>query len=206
VATQIIGRTVHTGGPALWYAEASAWCDGPNAWQEFNCQVTEDIIELHQTLAQDVIRFPWRNNIRPTARKDETTFICGDEYGNQQIWRWDANSMNFIRTGYQAKLRVENWQEIARLSEKTLKERIAHVSETAGVPECQLQERLDEAMMVVANSAGLSLGVTEEQLIAALVEPSAVEDILDCDLAISLAHIEAIASRGIKVILGGRYW
>ena len=52
-----MGRDAHTGGPALWYTEASAWCEGPIAWQEFESQVTEDIIDLHRALAQDVIRF-----------------------------------------------------------------------------------------------------------------------------------------------------
>ena len=48
VAGRLLGRTVHTGGPALWFAEAAAWCNGPNAWQEFDCQVTEEIIDLHR--------------------------------------------------------------------------------------------------------------------------------------------------------------
>lgn len=203
VAGRILGRTVHTGGPALWYAEAAALCDGPTAWQEFDCQVTEDIIDLHRALAQDVIRFPWRNNIRPTARMDDITFLCGDPNGDHQIWRWDEKSMNFIHGRQQAAPQVEDWPEIARQTEKGMEQRITHASETAGVPEARLQERLSDSMMVVAGGAGLSLGVDEAHLIAAVLEPGAVEDILECELAVGLAQLKAIASRGIKVVLGG---
>jgi hypothetical protein len=135
VAGRILGRTVHTGGPALWYAEAAAWCAGPAAWQAFDCQVMEDIIDLHRALAQDVIRFPWRKNIRPTAWVDDTTFVCGAPNGDHQIWRWDEQSMIFFPVSQQAAPRVEDWPEMARQAEKDVQKRIAHASETAG--ECE---------------------------------------------------------------------
>lgn len=203
VAGRILGRTVHTGGPALWYAEAAAWCDGPTAWQEFDCQVTQDIIDLHRALAQDVIRFPWRRNIRPTARVDDATFVCGELSGDHQIWHWDAEAMNFICCPPQASPRVEDWPEMARQAERGVEERIAQAKETAGVREARLQERLGDSAMVVAPAADLSLGVDEAHLIAAVLEPGAVEDMLECELAIGLAQLKAIAGRGIKVILGG---
>jgi uroporphyrinogen decarboxylase len=203
VAGRILGHTVHTGGPALWYAEAAAWCDGPAAWQEFDCQVMEDIIELHRALAQDVIRFPWRNNIRPTARMDDTTFVCGDLNGEQQIWHWDEEVMNFISRTRKATPRVEDWPERARQAQKGVEERIAYARETAGVPEASLQKRLGDSIMVVAGGAGLSLGLDEAHLMAAVLEPGAVEDILECELAVGLAEVRAIAGRGIKVVLGG---
>jgi hypothetical protein len=203
VAGRILGREAHTGGPALWYAEASAWSKGPSAWQEFDDQVTEDIIDLHRGLAQDVIRFPWRKNIRPTVRVDDTTFVCGSPNGDHQIWRWDEQSSNFIPLSPQSAPQVEDWPAMARQAEKGVQQRVASASETAGVAEARLQERLGDSMMVVAGGAGLSLGVDEAHLMAASLEPGAVEDILECDLAVGLAQAEAIASRGIKVVLGG---
>jgi len=203
VAGRILGRAVHTGGPALWYAEAAAWSNGPAAWQEFDAQVTEDIIALHRALAQDVIRFPWRKNIRPTARLDETTFVCGDPDGDHQVWRWDGESMNFLPARPPASPRVEDWPELARQAEKGVEPRIAQARETAGVPEARLQERLGDTMMVVAGGAGLSLGADEAPLMAASLEPEAVDDILECDLTVGLAQLKAIAGRGIRVVLGG---
>ena len=203
VAGRIVGRPVHTGGPALWYAEATAWCDGPAAWQEFDAQVTEDIVDLHRALDQDVIRFPWRQNIRPTSRVDHATFLCGDPNGAHRVWHWDEASMNFIPSGQPAALQVEDWPAMARQAQKQVQQRIAHARETAGIPEARLQKRLGDAMMVLAGGAGLSLGVDEAHLVAAVVEPGAVDDILECNLAVGLAQLQAMAGRGIKVVLGG---
>jgi uroporphyrinogen-III decarboxylase len=203
VAGRILGRAVHTGGPALWYAEAAAWCDGPSAWQEFDAQVTEDVIALHRALDQAIVRFPYRNNIRPTARIDATTFLCGDPKGKHQVWRWDEQTMNFLYLRGPTGWAVEDWPKMARETEKNLDRRIAQARENAGLPEARLQEKLGDSMMVVAGGAGLSLGVDEAHLMAALLEPGAVADLLDCQLAVGLAQLEGIAARGVKAVLGG---
>ncbi len=204
VASRILGRNAHTGGPALWWAEAAAWCNGPTAWQEFGCQITEDIIDLHRALGQDVIRFPWRNNIKPTAKINDTTFLCGDPAGDHQIWYWDAQMMNFIPDRHPVEPQVEDWPAVARKAEKNVEQRIAEVRETIGVPEASLQARLGDTMLVLGGGAvGLSLGVDEAHLLATALEPEAVSDILDCDLAVSIAAVKAMAGRGIKAVLGG---
>ena len=203
VAGRILGRTADTGGPALNYAGAAAWCDGPAAWQAFNDQHIEDIIELHRVLAQDIIRFPWFVNIRPTARINPTTFLCGDPNGDHQIWRWYEEVGNFIPDRKPAAPRVEDWPEMARQKAKSVEKAIVFVRETAGLREARLQERLGDSMMVVAGGPVLSLGTDEVNLIATVDEPGAVEDLLECSLAIGLAQVQAIASRGIKVVLGG---
>jgi hypothetical protein len=203
VASRVLGRRAHTGGPELWYAEAVAWCEGPAAREEFECQVLEDMIALARALDQDIIRFPWRKAIRPTARLDATTFLCGDPKGVHSIWRWDGETINFIPTRRDAEWRVEDWPAMARDAQAKTDERIARVRENAGVAESRLQERVGESMMAIAGGAGLSLGVDEPHLLAALLEPGAVEDILDCETAIGLAQLEALAGRGIKVVLGG---
>ena len=203
VAGRILGRTAHTGGPALNYAGAAAWCDGPTAWQAFNDQHVEDIIDLHRVLAQDVIRLPWFVNIRPTARINETTFLCGDPNGDHQIWRWYEEVGNFIPDRKPAAPRVEDWPEMARQKAKSVEKAIAFVRDTSGLREARLQERLGDSMMVLAGGPVLSLGTDEVNLIATIDEPGAVEDLLECNLAICLAQVQAIASRGIKVVLGG---
>ena len=203
VAGRILGRIAHTGGPALDYAGAAAWCNGPTAWQEFYDQHTEDIIDLHRVLAQDVIRWPWLNNIRPKARIDNTTFLCGDPNGDHQIWRWYEEVGNFIPDRKPVAPRVEDWPEMARRQAKGVEKAIAFTRENAGLREARLQERLGDSMMVIAGGPGFSLGTDEVSLIATVDEPGAVEEILECNLAIGLAQVKAIASRGIKVVLGG---
>ncbi len=203
VAGHILGREVHTGGPALWFAEARAWCDGPSAWQEFDCRVTEDIIDLHRALEQDIIRFPWRNNIRPTARLDEVTFRCGDLDKAHAIWRWDQETSNFLCVKRPERPRVEDWPHVARRVEEDLAGRLARIRESAGVREARLQARLGESMLVAAGGAGLSLGVDEASLMAAIQEPAAVEAILECDLVAGLEELRTLAGQGLKVVLGG---
>lgn len=203
VASRLLGRTVHTGGPELWYAEACAWCAGEGAWQAFDRQLTEDIIDLHRALSQDVIRFPWRNNIRPTARVDEYTFRCGEANGPHTLWTWDPEVMNFLHLREAPDQPVEAWPELARQAQQSVEQRLAQARESTGVAEAQLQARLGDEMLVIAGAAGLSLGVTEAPLMAAVLEPAAVADILDCQLAVGLAQLEALAGRGIKVVLGG---
>ncbi len=204
VASLILGRPAHTGGPSLWYAEAIAWSLGASAWQEFDHQVMEDEIALGRALDQDIVRFPWRYNIRPTARLDEFTFRCGDAAGVHQIWRWDPGAMNFIQIANTAPAaQAEDWPRMAREAGAGLDERVAAARAGAGAAEARLQQCVGDSLMVIAGAAGLSLGVDEAGLIAALVEPGAVADILDCSLAVGLAQLEGVAAHGIRVVLGG---
>ena len=52
-------------------------------------------------------------------------------------------------------------------------------------------------------SGTLSLGVDESSLMACLLHPGAVADLLDGQLALILAQAESLARRGIRVMLGG---
>jgi hypothetical protein len=36
VASRILGRPAHTGGPGLWYAEAEAWCRGESCFRDLD--------------------------------------------------------------------------------------------------------------------------------------------------------------------------
>lgn len=204
VASKILGRPVHTGSPSLWFAEAVAWCAGPTAHAEFLQQYEADLLELHRTLQMEVFRYGYRRNIKPTKRIDETTFLAGDPDGVYQVWRWDAEVMNFVEVLDTAPpLRPEDWPVLARERAKQVPEQVAAARATAGVAEATLQARLGDEMMVVAGGGGLSMGLDEPSLMAIVLEPGAVGDILDCQLEVALAQMEGIASRGIKVVLGG---
>jgi hypothetical protein len=202
VASLILGRPAHTGGPALWHAEADAWCRGESCLEDFDARVEEDIIDLHRALGQDVIRFPWRLGLRPTARIDAFTFRCGEGDG-APVWRWDPDTPNFFPINGNRDNRVEDWPAMARAAQDQADGRLARIREQAGIPERRLQERLGGSMLVVAGGAGLSLGVDEPSLMAALLEPAAVADLLDCQLAAALEQVRALACRGVKAVLGG---
>jgi hypothetical protein len=180
-----------------------AWSNGPSSWKEFDAQITIDIIDLHRALELDVIRFPWRNNIKPARQIDECIFERSLDDGGEEIWRWDDVTLNFIRVSGAESQTVDHWRERARKAEKELEGRIACAEMNAGAPEAVLQQRLGDEMLVAATGGMLSLGLNAEELMAPLLEPAAVEVILDCDLEVALAELDAIAARGIKVVLGG---
>ncbi len=204
VASKLLGRQVNTGGPSLWYAEAKAWVAGEDAHAEFERQYEQDLLALNRLLCIEVFRYGWRRNVRPTAQIDEYTFLYGDPDGAHQVWRWDAEVMNFIEVANSVPRRQpETWPDLARQMQKGLDERVQAARANAGVQEARLQEQLGEEMMVVAGGGGLSVGVDEASLMACALEPGAVGDILDCQLEVALAQVEGIADRGIKVVLGG---
>lgn len=204
VASKILGREAHTGSPTLWYAATKAWMAGENAYAEFQQKHEEDIIELNRVLGIEVIRYPWLVNIRPSMKLDEDTFLSGDKDGVYQIWHWDAEIMNFHKAkDTTPKRKPEDWPELAKQRLKNIALSAKRARENAGIREAKLQERIGDEMIVVAGGGGLSIGLDEASLMACIMEPGAVGDIIDCQLEIALAQMEGMAKRGIKVVLGG---
>jgi uroporphyrinogen decarboxylase len=204
VASKILGREVNTGGPSLWYAEAKAWMAGEDAHAEFEQRYEQDLLALHRALEIETFRYGWRRDVRPTAQLDERTFLYGDPTGAHQVWRWDPEVQNFLRSvDTTPRRRPEDWPELARHALEEVRVKAEYARATAGEREAQLQRRLGHEMMVLAGGGGLSVGVDESSLMACALEPGAVGDLLDCQLEIALAQVEAIAARGIVVLLGG---
>lgn len=204
VASKILGREAHTGSPTLWYASAKAWLAGPNAYAEFQQKHEEDIIELNRALDVEIIRYPWLVNVRPTARLDENTFLCGDPDGVHQVWHWDKSVMNFHKVKDTAReRRLEDWPEMAKRSLKNVDASAKRARESTGSRAARLQKRLGNEMLVLAGGGSLSIGLDETRLMACIMEPVAVGDILDCQLEVALAQVESIAGHGLKVVMGG---
>jgi hypothetical protein len=203
VASKLLGRPVQTGGPELWFAESKAWLRGPTAYAEFEAEYLENLLALNRLLDIEVVRYGYRRNIKATAQPDENTLLVGDPNGVHQVWRWDAEVQNFIEAKNTApKLTVEDWPRLAKERQKALPAAIEAASR-AGEWEARLQKRLGEEMLVAGAGGGIAIGHDEPSLMACILEPGAVGDMLDCQLAVSLAQMEALARRGIKVVLGG---
>ncbi len=204
VASKILGREVSTGGPSLWYAEARAWAAGESAHAEFEQRYEQDLLDLHRALGIEIFRYGWRRTVRPTAQLDTYTFLYGDPDGAHQVWRWDADVLNFVQVVDTAPRRQpEDWPALARQAQQATDAQVRTARERAGLAEAQLQRRLGDEMMVVAGGGGLSVGRDEASLMACALQPGAVADILDCQLEVAIAQVEGIAARGIKVVLGG---
>ncbi len=203
VASRLLHRSVHTGSPSLWYAEACAWIQGSTAFREFEVRLEEDIVELYTLLNQDVIRFPWRQDTLPTRQIDAETFVYGDPEGEYEIWRWDADTFNFIRVrSTRPVIAPEDWWTVVREAEQTLESRLRRERDEFARREARLQKRLQD-MVVVVTGAPLSLGLDEVSLMACVLQPDAVSALLDIQLEIAFVQVETAAKRGIRYLLGG---
>lgn len=204
VASKLLGREVNAGSPSLSYADAKAWLAGKEAYSEFESKLTENLIALNSLLRNDVIRFPLRSRLQPKAEIEPDTFLVGDPDGVHAIWQWDGVVRNFIQVKNTArKYAPEEWGALARENVKHVEARAAAARREYALPEQALQQRLGDRFLVAASGATLWVGVDEESLMACLVDPGAVGEILDCQLQVALAVLEAAAERGIKVVLGG---
>jgi hypothetical protein len=204
VASNILGRSVDTGGPSLWYAEAKAWAAGDAAHDEFLQKYEESLIYLNRALGIEVFRYGFRKPDRPTRQIDEVTFLYGDADGIHQIWRWDETAANYFPVKNTAPKRSpEDMPRVAGDMAKSLPKQLEAINSMDVLPERKLQDALGEEMFVVAGGATLAVGLDEAAFMACSLEPGAIGDILDCQLELGLAQLDLIARSGIKVVLGG---
>ena len=203
-ASRLMGHETFAGSPSLWYHEALAWTRGKNAHEEFDARIVEDAISWRLKFGDDVFMYPWRNTARPVVHPDPSTFVFGDPAGAHQVWRWDAETMNFVETVNTArKPEPEDWPTRAREMQRNMPTTLEQVRDQTGRTEEDTQRRIGGDMLVVGSGAMLSMGVDEASLAAILLEPAAVADILDCQLEVGKCQLDAFARRNVKVIMGG---
>lgn len=204
VASALLEREALTGSPTLWYEIARAHCRGGAAFAELSAQIDEDLIALGRRMKMDVIRYGYRMEEKPARQLDEYTFLYGDAAGLYDIWRYDPGAMNFSRIETSRPSREpECWPQLAREAARNLPAALEAVRARSGVWEEAMQRRVGDTMLVAGAGGGFSIGLDEGAMMAALLEPEAVGDLLDCQLEIAIAGAEAAAARGVRVLLGG---
>lgn len=204
VSSKILGREVHTGSPTLFYAIAKAWMRGENAYRDFQSQIDEDTLEISRVLKLDVIRYGWRHNARPVKQLDEYTFLYGDPEGVYEIWAYEPRAMNYsmIETNAPA-LNPDDWPERAKAAQQNLPKAIEAARASIAVWPQAMQRRVGDEFLVLGTGGSFSVGLDEASLMACILEPGAVADMLDCQLEIALAGLEVSAAAGLKVVMGG---
>ena len=175
VASEILGRTARTGTGSLHYAEVAAWADGEAAHADFEARLIEDLVAVHRALDLDVLRMPWRMNVRPDARLDQHTFRFGPETGEHTVWQYQPTTADFSPI-YQSPRadppEVRLRKEIARLEEGA-----ADPSPAARVsiaPTVDLWRRFGREFFVVGASYHIGVGIAPEDLELMVVEPELV--------------------------------
>jgi hypothetical protein len=203
VASAILGRPVHTGTGSLHYAEVAAWAEGDAAHAEFEGRLVEDLVAVHRALDLDVLRMPWRMNVRPDARLDQYTFRFGPETGEHTIWQYQPATADFspcFQSPRAEPPEVRLRQEIARLEAADPMQ--AARAEIA--PVVALWWKFGGEFLVVGATAHIGVGLAPEALELMVEEPEQVRRwcLLQADFAIAVGR--ALVAAGCPpVIFGG---
>jgi uroporphyrinogen decarboxylase len=205
VASAILGRPVHTGTGSLHYAEVAAWADGEAAHAEFEGRLEEDLVAIHRALDVDVLRMPWRMNVRPDARIDEFTFRFGPESGEHSIWQYQPKTADF--SAYYHSPRAAEPEdrlrdEVARMEAAMTDPMPAAREEIA--PVVELWRRHGAEHYVIGASSHIGVGLEPEDFELLVLEPDLVRRkcLLQADHAIAVG--QALIEAGCPpVICGG---
>lgn len=206
VAGRILGREVATGTGSLHYAETCAAMQGEQAHAEFEAQLLETMAELYRTLDIDVYRIPWRHKQTPALQVDACTFVFGDPDGDHTVYRYAPDSGDFapVRTVYkQTRGPEQRLLESVEAAEADIEagglDRIALPSDY--VTACQ---RWGEAFFVVSGVPGISVGLSEDDLMMVVLEPELVARKTMVQAAQAMAFMDRLAETAYpKVLMGG---
>jgi hypothetical protein len=203
VSSAILGRAVHTGTGSLHYAEVAAWADGAAAHAEFEARLVEDLVAVHRALDLDVLRMPWRMNVRPDARLDQFTFRFGPETGEHTVWQYQPATADFS-ANFQSPLgdppETRLRKEIARLeAADPMRAARAEIA-----PVVELGRKFGGEFLVIGAGAHIGVGLAPENLELMVTEPELARRWcwLQADFAIAVGR--ALVEAGCPpVVLGG---
>ncbi|MBI4023497.1 MAG: hypothetical protein HY360_00855 [Verrucomicrobia bacterium] len=212
VASQILGRAVHTGTGSLHYAEVLAWSQGEAAHEDFEAQFWEDIVAIHRALDIDVFRMPWRMNMKPAAQTDEYTFVFGDPAGDHSIWRYNPVSADFGESARVSPPRQEQGKT-ASLSEDDLDKSIERleadleneITVRSRVLDAHLEiwRKLGDEFFVICNGGGIGLEHTETEMMFLALAPGLIRRKLMRQAECGIALGRGLVHSGCPAVLVG---
>lgn len=95
VASAALGRNLDVGGGELKFREVCSWLAGEQAHAAFVDKVLQDVAWLYRQVGYDMVRMPWRETRRPSARIDEHTFLFGDRQDRWAVCRYSPDAANW---------------------------------------------------------------------------------------------------------------
>ncbi len=206
-AGHILGREVYVGGGIQQWRQASAWCRGPAAYQEFLERSAADAQALSTATGQDLLRWEyWRLGEMPSAQEDEHTFLFGRRDAAWQVRRFDPAHELFpvVAQGgppAQVPQSVEDLRYVvAQVEEES--------DQTSFGPEfiAQVKQRQEaHADRALRYHGGFVFIPYDEPLWleATLVAPELVARYLQARLRVEVRRIAALTAGGVQFIFGG---
>ena len=205
VASEIMGREMLVGGGTLRYREVKARFESEQAGGEFVEKMKEDVAEFYAQLGYDMVRLPWRDSRKASAKLDEFTYLFGDRNseGPWEIYHYDEATRNWHL--------AESWLSGGRL-EKLLAW-LAREREDYEGPDkdptrmddhASLREKVGPDVAMAATVGFIGVPMWEEAWLMALaVDPELVGFALDCQVDQALADIPLAVETGVDVAFSG---
>jgi len=200
VASDLMGRTMHTGGGCLQRAYAEAWLEGGEAaWRELSRRVFEDIVALHRELGFDMVRPVSETAIRPTRKMDERSYVVENADGTATRHVFNEASQTFT-----------TWQEETpslddvRRQVESLEDALPDYSPR--IEDYAIYQRYAEALpdlAMCASGVTMAIPMRSPYLELTALEPELIERYIEVQTEMILKRIPLLKQAGATVALGG---
>lgn len=204
VASEFLGRTVHTGGPRIRWEETSARWESEQAWQDYVGRLIGDFAELIRELDQDIVRAPWRHAARPSARLDDHTFRYDDRENDLwSVFHYDHHADVFHEVD--SAIRQEGYPAIERLVASMERSVDASGPPTAEsyADLLEINDRAGGGRFLATGDGFLMVPPAAIWYEAMLTRPDLIERYLDCSVRRALKAFPEAAALGIHGSFSG---
>lgn len=202
VASELLGRTMHTGSTELHFHEALARLAGASAYEDFLKRVYDDTLALHRELDWDICFCPWRNEAAPSRQLDEFTILYGNQDGDDwEVWRLSPHSRTYGR--------IDAGRPPMECDElcKHLREQVRMGWEKATpmwIDRLVVRAAREVgAEFVVAAATGMAVPLEPGWLEATVIEPELLGEYFDMHVQRMLAELDTWHRHGVRLISFG---
>ncbi len=202
VSSELLGRTVETGGGSLHFNEVVAYSHGEAAHKEYVYQMLDDCISLYKELDLDIIRMPWRVSKKPAERIDDYTFRFIDDVS--KIWstyRYNPDSRGFNKID--SSETIEGEQAIERIV-SAMEDSFVDAADNDEYHEHDYLFRPFRGVKAIAMAAGgLMIPIEPEYLMLLHTNPELIERLLDVQVKNGKREMQMAADLGATILSAG---
>ena len=207
IASIILGHEAYVGGGIQQWREAKALWEGEEAHREYLERSERDAFDLSIALGHDILRLQyWRMSEKPAQRKDECTFLYGNQEKSWRLMRFDPDTELYQVIDRYPRLDPEDtFESIEKGIERAERSLENYHPSPEGSPHTRVLMGKYGRKWVVRVGGG-SLGIpysSRAWLEAVVARPDLVARYLDVQAEQAVRSMEGIAAAGVKMVFGG---